>query len=401
MWRLLFGLWFLVGVLPHPTEAQQWTGTAGLALSGGHQTNAYLDPVLRSWDALSDPAFGALTPQAGLVRDGRRSRLRVTSRARLYPSRTNAPQLIQGHAQYQRDLSPTWTVGIGGGGTRNRFVSSRDSWWALPSVEWAPDRGSTLTLRGGLSRRTVEVSEGISDQQTSGLVALNGETWLTDRLQAEGRLYWSSGRTSLAETAFGGTGLSLRGTYWPTNQWSIEAEATAEQVRYETTTASTAEDRLGRVGLTTRWRVHPSTTLFARTHASAARLAQGDGGEADVHVSAGLRVRAQRVLGGTTEAPPTRRVCRAVDDGVRVEIPYDGSGTPHLTGDFNGWSLPGIPMTRNGDNTWTTALSVSSGEYAYRIRIVDDSERRWLSLPSYAETAEDNFGGTNGVCTVP
>jgi hypothetical protein len=401
MWRLLFGLWLLVGVLPHPTEAQQWTGTAGLALSGGHQTNAYLDPVLRSWDALSDPTFAALTPQAGLVRDARRSRLRVTSRVRLYPSRTNAPQLIQGHAQYRRDLSPTWTVGIGGGGTRDRFVSSRDSWWALPSVEWASDGRSTLTVRGGFSRRSVNVSEDVTDQQTSGLIALNGETWLTDRLQAEGRLYWSSGRTSLAETAFGGTGLSLRGTYWPTNQWSIEAEATAEQVRYETTTASTAEDRLGRAGLTTRWRVHPSTTLFAQTHASAARLARGDGVEADVHVSAGLRVRAQRVLGGTTEAPPTRRVCRAADDGVRVEIPYDGSGTPHLTGDFNGWSLPGTPMTQTGETTWAITLSVPSGEYAYRIRIVDDSERRWLPLPPYAETADDNFGGTNGVCTVP
>jgi len=401
MWRLLFGLWLLVGVLPPPTEAQQWTGTAGLALSGGHQTNAYLDPMLRSWGALSDPAFAALTPQAGLVRDARRSRLRVTSRARLYPSRTNVPQLIRGHAQYQRHLSPTWTVGVSGGGMRDRFVSSRDSWWALPSVEWAPDGRSTLTLRGGFSRRSVDVSEGVTDQQPSGLIALNGETWLTGRLQAEGRLYWSSGRTSLAETAFGGTGLSLRGTYWPTHQWSIEVEATAEQVRYETTTASTAEDRLGRAGLTTRWRTRPSVTLFARTHASAAHLAQSDAVEADVHVSAGLRVQTQRVLGGTTGPPPRRQVCEATGEGVRVQIPYDGPGTPHLTGDFNGWSLPGTPMTQTGDTTWTVTLSVPSGEYAYRIRIVDDSERRWLPLPSYAETAEDNFGGTNGVCTVP
>jgi hypothetical protein len=151
----------------------------------------------------------------------------------------------------------------------------------------------------------------------------------------------------------------------------------------------------------TRWRVHSSTTLFAQTHASAARRAQGDGVEADVHVSAGLRVRAQRVLGGTIETPPTQRVCRAADDGVRVEIPYDGSGTPHLTGDFNGWSLPGTPMTQTGETTWAITLSVPSGEYAYRIRIVDDSERRWLPLPPYAETADDNFGGTNGVCTVP
>jgi hypothetical protein len=58
-------------------------------------------------------------------------------------------------------------------------------------------------------------------------------------------------------------------------------------------------------------------------------------------------------------------------------------------------------MTQTDGNTWTTTLSVPSGEYAYRIRIVDDPERQWLDLPPYADTAADDFGGTNGVCTVP
>jgi hypothetical protein len=401
MWRILFGLWFLVGVLPHPAEAQQWTGSAGLALSSGYQTNAYLDPVIRSWDSLSTRSFGTVMPQVGLVREASRSQLSVTSRARLYPGRADAPQFVQGNAQYQRDLSPSWTVGITGGGTRDRFVSSRDSWWTLPSVEWMPSSSSTLTVRGGITRRSVDFSRGITDRQTSALVALNGDTWLTDRLHAEGRLHWSSGRTSLAETSFGGTGLTLRGTYWPTNQWSLEAEVTAEQSRYETTTSSTAEDHIGRAGVTARWHAHSSVTFFAQTRASAAQLEQRDAVESDVHVSVGLRLKTQRVLGGTSESPPTQRVCQATDGGIRVEIPYEGSGTPHLTGDFNGWSLPGTPMTQTGDATWTITLSVPPGEYAYRIRIVDDAERQWLDLPSYAETADDDFGGTNGVCTVP
>ena len=97
---------------------------------------------------------------------------------------------------------------------------------------------------------------------------------------------------------------------------------------------------------------------------------------------------------------PRRRVCTPVDDGLRVHIPYEGDGTPHVTGDFNGWSLPGVPLTQTDDNTWTTTLSLSPGEYAYRIRIVDGPEGRWLELPSYAQTADDAFGGTNGVCTV-
>jgi len=398
MWRFLFGLWILVGTLPGAVEAQQWTGTAALALSGGHQTNAYLDPVLRSWDLRSNPAFAALTPQVGLVRDARRTRLDVTARTRLYPRRSNAPQFVQGYARYQYRLSPSWTLGGLGGGTRDRFAASRDSWWALPSVAWAPTSSSKLTLRGGVTRRYLSPSPTNPNRQTSALVALNGDTWLTDRLHAEGRLYRSSGTTSASDVEFGGTGASMQGTYWPTNQWSIEAEAAVEQIRYGTA-SSTTRDRIGRVGLKAQWHVHSSMILFAQTRASAARLAGTNGVDTDVHVSAGLRLQAQRVLGGTAQSPPRRRVCTTVEDGIRLQIPYDGSGTPHVTGDFNGWSLPGVPLTQSDHGTWTTTLSVPSGEYAYRIRVVDGTERRWLDLPSYAQTADDAFGGTNGVCT--
>ena len=53
MRRLLLGLFLLAVVLPHSAAGQQWTGTAALTLSGGHQTNTCLDPVLQSWDAPS------------------------------------------------------------------------------------------------------------------------------------------------------------------------------------------------------------------------------------------------------------------------------------------------------------------------------------------------------------
>lgn len=399
MWRLVFGLLLLAGILPDATAAQQWAGTAALTLTGGHQTNTYLDPVLRSWNVPSDPTFAALMPQVGLARDARRSRLDVTARTRLYPQRPNAPQFAQGYARYRYRLSPSWTVGGLGGGARYRFVSSRDSWWALPSVEWAPTSNSTLTLRGGATRRYLSPTLESTTHQTSAIVALNGDAWLTDRLHAEGRLYWSNGATSAADVQFGGTGASARGTYWPTNQWSIEAEAAVEQTQYATA-SSTGQDRIGRAGLKAEWHVYSAATLFAQTQVSATRLARTDGTGTDVHVSVGLRLQAQRVLGGTSPSPPRRRVCTAVEDGIRVRVPYDGSGTPHVTGDFNGWSLPGVPMTQSDGDTWTTTLSLEPGEYAYRIRIVDGSRRRWLELPSYAQTAADAFGGTNGACTV-
>jgi hypothetical protein len=137
-------------MFPVSGQAQQWTGTADLVLTGGYQTNTYLDPVLRSWnDRSSAPALAALTPQVGLTRDARRTRLSVAARSRLYPRRAGTPQFLQGHAQAQYRLSPAWTVGASGGGTRLRVGRSRDSWWALPSLRWAPASNTTLTARGG------------------------------------------------------------------------------------------------------------------------------------------------------------------------------------------------------------------------------------------------------------
>jgi hypothetical protein len=399
MRRFLLGLGLLMCLLPPAAAAQQWTGTAALSVTGGHQTNTYLDPVLRSWDLLSDPSFAAVTPQVGFVRDARQTRLRLAARTRVYPRRPNVPQFAQGYAQFQYTVSPAWTVGGTGGGTRHRFESARNSGWLLPSVQWAPTSQSTLTLRGGLTTRLRAPTRSTSTRQTSGLLSVHGGTWLTDRLHASGRLYWSSGRTRTSDLQFGGTGISVQGTYWLTSQWSLQAEAAAEQLRYETAPSSSAHDRLGRVGIKAQWRVHPAATLFAQTRASAGRLARTDAMDTDVHVS--VRLQTQRVLsGGPPPAPSPQRVCTSTDDGARLRIAYEGAGTPHITGDFNGWTLPGRPLTSSSGDTWTTTLSVPSGQYAYRIRIVDGDQRRWLDLPSYAQTASDAFGGTNGVCTV-
>lgn len=397
MWRILVGLACLMGVLPHSVLAQQWTGTANVALTGGYQTNAYLDPVLRSWsDRSSAPGLAAVTPQLGLVRNARRTRLAATARSRLYPRRAGTPQFVQGHLQTQYRISSAWSLGATGGGTRLRLGSSEESWWALPSLQWTPTSSTTLTIRGGLTQRYVDTGQGTSIRQDSKLAMLNVASWLSDRFRAEGRVYWSNGRTNATDATFGGTGASLRGAYWPMSQWSIEAEMGVEQVQYET---STARDRLSRSGLKVAWHPRSSVTVFAQTRASTARLSNGSA--TDLHVATGIRLQTQQVLGGTAEPPPRRRVCRIVENGFEIRLPYDGPGRPHLTGDFNGWSLPGTPLTQTDDDTWATTLSVPSGEYTYRIRIVDGDEQRWLDLPSYADTADDAFGGSNGVCTVP
>ena len=405
MWRLLLLVGLLIGIGAGPAGAQEWSGTAALGLSGGHQTNLYLDPVLGTWNPDVQTFFLAATPQLELSRTARRTRIDLTVRGRLNPRRDDVPQLTQSLLRGRYRLGPDWTLGLVGGGTRYRYPAfreavgtARDSWWVLPALQWTPTAETMLTLRTGLTQRFERLPT-LVDRQTSGLVSLRATRWLTDRVQGEAQVYYSDGRTSTAETGFGGSGGTLGATYWPTDAVSVRGTVALEQLRYETPESSDpVRDRLGRAGVTVEWTPRSALTLFGRARALTADLGAGSS-RTDVHVSAGLRLQAQGVLGGTTEAPPRRRVCRSTEAGLRLRVPYEGEGTPHVTGDFNGWSLPGVPLTRSDDDTWTTTLPLESGKYAYRIRVVDGPERRWLDLPSYAQTADDAFGGTNGVCT--
>jgi len=405
MWRFFLCIGLLIGTGVETADAQTWSGTAALGLSGGHQTNLYLDPVLGTWTPDVDSPFWAVTPQVGLSRTGR-TRIDLTVRSRLLPQQSDVPQHTQTTLRIRHRLHPEWTLGIVGGGTRTRYPAVdtqrrtvRDSWWALPALRWTPTAETMLSLRTGLTQR-VEQLPTLTDRQTSGLASLRATHWLTDRVQGAARVYYSGGRTSTADAGFGGTGGSLSATYWPADAVSIRGRVAIEQLRYEDPARSfaTVRDRLGRGGLTVEWTPRPALTVFGRARGAAAALDDSPD-RTDEHLSVGLRLQTRHVLGGSTAPTPRRRACKNTDEGLRIRIPYDGPGTPHVTGDFNNWSLPGVPLDATDDDLWTTTLELPPGEYEYRIRVVEADGERWLDLPSYAQTAEDPFGGTNGVCT--
>jgi hypothetical protein len=57
MRRLLIITVLVVGLTSIPTSAQDWSGYAALGLSGGYQTNLYLDPVFGTWNPDAESAF--------------------------------------------------------------------------------------------------------------------------------------------------------------------------------------------------------------------------------------------------------------------------------------------------------------------------------------------------------
>ena len=405
MWRLVLAFGLLIGLGVKPAMAQQWRGTAAADLSAVYQTNLYLDPVLGTWNADVSPGFLALTPRLGVTRNTSRTRVDLTVRSRLHPRRSDAPQLTQSTLRTRYRLSPDWTVGGTGGGTRYRFTTTetgftavRDSWWLLPSLQWTPTSETMFSLHTGITQR-FERSFEPTDRQTSGLASVRGAYWLTDRFRGGVRLYYSSGRTSVAQTGFGGTGGALTATYWPTSSVSVRGTVGGEQMQYETPTG-TARDRIGQVGMEVEWTLRSTITVFGRAKALFAALEQNASGATDLHVSTGLRFQMQEAFSGTTDPPARRRVCQSTDDGLRLRVPYEGEGRVHVTGDFNNWALPGIPLDPANGDAWQTTIDLPAGRYAYRLRVVEEEAARWLDLPSYAQTTQDSFGSTNGVCTV-
>jgi hypothetical protein len=86
----------------------------------------------------------------------------------------------------------------------------------------------------------------------------------------------------------------------------------------------------------------------------------------DIELSAGVQysfspVMAKRGVpyGVRWEAEP--------DSKTTIEVQYKGNESLYLTGDFNDWDQPGIPLERTGRNRYRATLDVDPGIYQYKI----------------------------------
>ena len=420
-WVILLGWGLLAGI----ATGQQLSGAFSLTGTTGYQTNSYLDPVLGEWDPNTTPTFLAFDPSVALTYTAPSVQLGVRGAVRTYPRRVERSLLplmrLSGSGQFT--VASQWAVGLYGGGSRYRLNSERNTWWALPALAWSPGSGTTLEVRGGVAGRRNVLASGGTSRQTSAVGVLVGDTWFTDRWRGRMSLYVSNGRAAARTATYGGTGLTVASTYWWTDRLALTGHAAFEQVRYErtqeqaaggdspigmeeasggaTTTTTTTSDRLWRVGAEVSWTLRSGVTLFTRAQGMAADLEASGARSFDAHVGGGVRWRIAHALAGSRRAARTRGLWHNEDEGLRFHIRYEGPGQLYVTGDFNDWADPGIPLRQVEPERYTAVLPLTPGRYEYRIRIVDrEGETRWLAFPEGARTVRDGFGGVNGVCIV-
>mgnify|MGYP001393497328 CR=1 FL=1 len=419
-WILLIG-W---GLLAGEAAGQQLSGALSLTGTAGYQSNLYLDPVLGEWDSDVDPAFLAFDPTVALAYSTSDWQFGLRGMARTYPrrmERSTVPLVrVSGSGRYAPAAS--WTLGLYGGASRYRLGAERDTWWILPAAEWRAGPRSTVELRAGVAGRRNTFSTGEAARQTSLVGVLRGSTWLTARIRGQVSLYRSAGRAPDGATAYGGSGLTAAATTWWTDRLALTAHLAFERIGYEVTreeeagggppapiggppdastaTTTTLADRLWRAGAEANWTLPSGLTLFARVQGMVADLEAAGTSSLDGHVGVGLRWRLARTLAGGRRSPPARELWRNVAEGLRFRVRYEGAGQLYVTGDFNDWADPGVPLRREGPRRYAVTLPLEPGRYEYRIRVVEGEETRWLDLPAAARTVRDGFGGVNGVCIV-
>lgn len=78
---------------------------------------------------------------------------------------------------------------------------------------------------------------------------------------------------------------------------------------------------------------------------------------------------------------------------VLFEVEMPRAVSVALTGDFNGWELPGIELARDKNGRWSRKLKLPPGRYRYAL-VVDD---KLMPDPSAGEFVPDGFGAQNAV----
>ncbi|MES3630089.1 MAG: glycogen-binding domain-containing protein [Longimonas sp.] len=382
--------------------------------------------MLRIWDPTIRPAFLGVSPAAALSWTDTRFRAYAQIRTRSDlrggdPERAESVEwlLAQADAHAMYDISERIGVGLTTGMRRYQLQTEQQGLWALPTVRGQlAERVRLDVLAGGATRRIKRDDARGTAQFSDWRATLVGQAaihwWAQDNLRITAGAYRSQNTSAEASEQSNGAGARIAATWWPHPAWSITANVAGEQSRYVLTenrtaptsqqTTTTQKTRRGRSGVEAMWQPTRSIDVFTHAHAT---YAGQDAGATTFHVGAGLRMRTSAVLAQRFASSSTRQQLWHIEGAaIRVSIPAPDAASLYLTGDFNEWALPGIPLMPTRDGHHEAVLYLTPGRYAFRVHAVEhhfdpvEDTPQWVELPDYAETEDDSFGGTNGIITI-
>ena len=390
-------------------SARQFQARFSMGTTGGYTTNTYLSPVLSEWDRSGTSAFFMISPAAHFQWNGTKHTAGVTGMGHFYHLTDMSSDWAGGTAFFNasRLLSASVSLAATAGVSRMESAYTRNLQWILAGIDWLATPFTKLEFRAGSNWRSysdLTDSNDLSNRYDS--YGIEAEHWISHKWQMSGRFY-----SSLDHITDPGRGFSTSAGL--TRQWQSGLSVTAQSgfERYSQQfqpeggvgimppiggqQTVTIEDHFVRSGLSVSYPVRRNISLSARA-ANLLWMSNTDNSVlSDIELSAGVQysfspVMAKRGVpyGVRWEAEPESRII--------IEVQYKGNESLYLTGDFNDWDRPGIPLERTGRNRFRARLEVEPGIYQYKILARQNGDLEWLDLSAQAPTVDDGFGGRNG-----
>ena len=409
--RIIFSAMIIFSIIPFQGYSQNWQGILLLDARSGYTGNTYLNPYLAEWDRSSESGYFMTAPLG-----------QISFTADKFSAETTAGYVYQPFFDERDAWSGTFATlsgqyrisdniwaGMDTGASFFSTIVNRDLYWVQPVNTVTPSLFTQLRFKAGSTFRTLHDFDtdgsDINDRYDSYTIEL--ETWPNFRWQIRTALYGNISDPSA------NIGLRSFVEHRVNRSFRMTLNAGFERFGYTITEetgggggfppigspggeiTTSESDLLLRGGLGATWQLNRNLSLMIQ--GDLLNYGSSASGESftDVNVTGGIRVALFPSFGSKKEADVKWRLNGTQQ--VILRLNYNGEGQLYITGDFNDWNKPGIPLTKQDGNRYAARLELEQGVYEYKILLVEGSDEKWLELSDETYTVSDSFGGENGL----
>ncbi len=399
----------------HNAFSQRIETDVFLSAESGYVSNIYLNPYVPEWDRSLVSVFSSFSPAVQLRWADSKNSVSVSGTGyflHLFDERDGWSGAYLA-SMYRRRLTSLLSARVSSG--TNYFSGSqyRNIQWLQVGAEWAFSPFAKVETHLGSGWQSIT---GFEDEETR---RIRNDSY---RLGAE---YWPGYRWRLRVQFYSGLGhitspgdgfvSSISASHFTQNRLAVTLRTGLEQYSQEFQMSPdngggplqggtgmaddgsivTLEDRFHRTILNVSYPIRNNVSVTGTAAGLLWFSSEDDDILADYQVSAGLQVSFSPKRIRTGEISTVEWNQRSESEKI-VTVRYRGDERLYITGDFNDWELPGIPLRRLGRNRFRAELELPRGVHQYKIGVRENGSLEWLELPGEAATVSDGFGGRNG-----
>lgn len=395
---------------------QQWQTMISVDSRIGYSSNTFLNSFLSEWNTTAESPYNITSLFGKTYWHKNRSSISLTGGVYYEPvfeSSTNWRGAI-GLLDMNHRISNNFRVGFEGGANYLNGNFSRSISWLQPKITWFVTPFTLIKLKTGSNFRNYQnYSDSGDSYNRLDLYSLELETWPSYRWQLTAGLYGSLDTLPAVQEGFNA---NISAGYYFQNGANLNFKTGVQQYQLSSTTTdgggggppggglpnqtttTTDTDRIFRAGVEASIPMSKRLSLFSTAEMLYLESESSGTSRTDFQTSAGVRLSFE---------PQFNRKKRGISPEWEVEnrsqkviINYPGEGQLYLVGTFNNWNKPGIPLSKQTENTYVATLSLAPGAYEYRVLRVQGKSQEWLDFSDDTYTVDDGFESENAMLLV-